>query len=37
MVERRIKDARFAYWKRWADILVPILALVVAIIALLKK
>lgn len=36
MIERQVKEARFAYWKRWADILVPILALIVAIIALLK-
>ena len=34
---RQINRARFAYWKQWIEMLVPVLALVVAIIALLKK
>jgi hypothetical protein len=37
MITKQVRDARFAYWKGWAEILVPILALIVAIIALLKK
>ena len=36
MVSKQISEARFAYWKRWADMLVPILALVVAALALFK-
>jgi hypothetical protein len=32
-----VKDAKLDYWQRWAQILVPILSLLVAIIALLKK
>ena len=36
MVSKLISEARFAYWKRWADMLVPILALVVAALALFK-
>jgi hypothetical protein len=36
VVSKQIRDARFAYWKGWAEILVPVLALLVAIIALLK-
>jgi hypothetical protein len=32
---RHIARARFAYWKQWAELLVPILSLLVAIIALL--
>jgi hypothetical protein len=31
-----IADARFAYWKQWAELLVPILSLIVAILALLR-
>lgn len=37
VITKQIREARFAYWKAWADILIPILALVVAIIALLKR
>lgn len=37
MVSRQIKEARFAYWKQWVDLLVPILALLVAALALLKE
>lgn len=35
-VERRVREARFVYWKGWAEVLIPILSLLVAIIALLK-
>jgi len=34
---REISEARFLYWERWARLLVPILSLMVAIVALLKK
>lgn len=37
MVSKQIRDARFAYWKGWAEILIPILSLLVAIIAILKR
>jgi hypothetical protein len=36
MITKQIREARLAYWKSWAEILIPILSLVVAIIALLK-
>jgi hypothetical protein len=36
-LRRKIADARFAYWKKWAELLIPILSLLIAIIALLKK
>jgi len=31
-LRKQIRDARFAYWKGWADILVPPLALAVALL-----
>jgi hypothetical protein len=34
---KMISEARFNYWKRWTELLVPILSLLIAIIALLKK
>ena len=34
VLKKQIRDARFAYWKGWAEIVIPILALLVAIIAL---
>jgi len=37
MVSKLIRAERFAYWKSWADMLVPILALIVAILALFKN
>jgi len=36
MITKQIREARLAYWKSWAEILIPILSLLVAIIALLK-
>jgi len=36
MISKQIRDARFAEWKRRADLLVPILALLVAALALFK-
>ncbi len=36
MVAKQISEARFAYWKGWADVLIPILALIVAALALFK-
>jgi hypothetical protein len=36
-LKRQISTARFSYWKQWSEIIVPILALIVAIIALLKS
>ena len=36
MISKQISEARFAYWKRWADVLIPILALIVAALALFK-
>lgn len=36
MLSRQIREARFIYWKGWADLLIPILALVVAALALFK-
>lgn len=35
-LKKRIIDGRFVYWKGWADVVVPILSLVVAILALLR-
>lgn len=32
----KIRSARFAYWKSWSEILIPILSLLVAILAILK-
>ena len=37
ILKKQIRDARFAYWKGWAEIIIPILALLVAIIALVKR
>ncbi len=37
MITKQIREARFAYWKGWAGILIPILSLIVAILALLKR
>ena len=37
IVTKQIRDARFEYWRGWAQILIPILSLIVAILALLKK
>ena len=37
MITKQLREARFAYWKGWAELLIPILALIVAILALLKK
>jgi hypothetical protein len=36
VVTKQIRDERFAFWKGWAEILIPILSLTVAIVALLK-
>ena len=36
-LRRNITEARFTYWKKWAELLVPILSLLIAIIALLRK
>jgi hypothetical protein len=33
----QISTARFSYWKEWSQIVVPILALIVAILALMKS
>lgn len=35
-LHKMISEARFNWWKKWMELLVPILALVVAILALLK-
>ena len=35
-LRHRISEARFVYWKRWAEITVPILSLLVALAAVLK-
>jgi hypothetical protein len=32
----QIRDARLAYWKGWTDLLIPILALLIAVLALFK-
>jgi hypothetical protein len=34
-VRRAVQQARFQYWKMWADILVPVLSLVVSVISVL--
>ncbi len=34
---RMISKARFEWWKKWIELLVPILSLLIAIIVLLKK
>jgi|GEM_PF-4233006 hypothetical protein len=36
MIGKQVRDAKFAYWKGWADVLIPILALIVAGLALFK-
>jgi len=36
MILRQIRETRFSYWKGWADLLIPILALLVAALALFK-
>jgi hypothetical protein len=35
-ITRLIRNEQFSYWKRWAEILIPVLSLIVAIIALMK-
>ena len=37
IVAKQVSDAQLAYWKRWAELLIPILSLIIAIIALLKR
>jgi hypothetical protein len=37
VITKQIRTERLAYWKGWAEILIPVLSLIVAIIALLKK
>lgn len=37
VITKQIRDARFAYWKGWVELLIPVLSLLLAIIALLKK
>jgi hypothetical protein len=37
VINKQIRDARFAYWKGWIDLLIPILALIVAALALFKE
>lgn len=37
IINHQIRIARFAYWKSWAEILIPILSLIIAILALLKS
>ncbi len=34
-LNNRIIDARFAYWKRWVDIVAPVGSLIISIIALI--
>jgi len=36
-LKKRINDARFAYWRAWMELVVPILSLLVAIFALLRS
>jgi hypothetical protein len=36
MLSKRIRDARFAFWKGWVELLVPPLALIIAALALFK-
>ena len=36
-LKRQISTARLSYWKQWSEIMVPILALLVALLALLKS
>jgi hypothetical protein len=36
-LRRMISKARFDWWKKWAEVLIPILSLLVAIIAILKS
>jgi hypothetical protein len=36
-INREVSDLRFAYWKRWVELLIPILSLITTIIALLKS
>ncbi len=36
-LNRQISTARLSYWKEWSQIIIPVLALIVAILALLKK
>ena len=36
-LKRQISTARFSYWKQWSEIVVPILALLVALLALVKS
>ena len=33
-LNREITDARFAYWKRWIDVLSPVLSVIIALLAL---
>lgn len=37
ILTQRIRKARLAYWKGWAEILITVLSLIVAILALLLK
>jgi hypothetical protein len=37
MIQHRIRNARLEYWKGWAQMLIPILSLLIAILALLIK
>lgn len=32
-----IREARFAWWKKWLELLVPILSLIIAILALTRR
>jgi len=36
IISRQVSEARFARWKQWVDLLVPILALLVALVAVFK-
>lgn len=36
-LRRMISKARFDWWKKWAELLIPVLSLLVALIALLKS
>ena len=36
-LKRLVNEARFTYWERWVKLLVPVLALIVALVALLSK
>jgi hypothetical protein len=36
MIAKQVRAARFSYWKGWVDLLIPILALLIAALALFK-